>query len=103
ELYLIGPHGLLCCVDAATGREHYRQRLGAEVSASPVFANGRIYIVDEEGTTTVIEPGRAFRRLAVNRLHERVQASPAIAGKEIFLRTEKALYCIVDLSLERAL
>jgi outer membrane protein assembly factor BamB len=103
ELYLIGPHGLLSCVDAATGREHYRERLGGEVSASPVFANGRIYIVDEEGTTTVIQPGRVFRRLAVNRLHERVQASPAIAGNEILLRTEKAIYCIVDLSRERAL
>jgi outer membrane protein assembly factor BamB len=103
ELYLIGPYGFLTCVDATTGRECYRERLAAEVSASPVFADGRIYIVDEEGTTTVIRLGRVFRKLAVNRLHERVQASPAIAGNEIFLRTEKALYCIVNLSLERDL
>jgi outer membrane protein assembly factor BamB len=103
ELYLIGPHGLLSCLNASTGREHYRERLGAEVSASPVFADGRIYVVDEEGTTTVVQPGRVFRKLAVNRLHERVQASPAIAGNEIFLRTDRALYCIVNLSRERAL
>src|SRR5262249_52086271 len=103
QLYLIGPHGILSCVDAATGREHYRERLGAEVSASPVYADGRIYIVNEEGTTTVIKPGRTFQKLAINRLHERVQASPAVAGNEIFLRTEKALYSIVDLSLERPL
>jgi outer membrane protein assembly factor BamB len=103
ELYLVGPHGILSCVDPSTGREYYRERLGAEVSASPVYADGRIYIVNEEGTTTVIKPGRVFQKLAVNRLHERVQASPAISGNEIFLRTEKALYCIVDLSVEGAL
>ena len=66
ELYVVTDGGIATCLDAKTGGVVWQQRLGGTYSASPVFADGRIYFLAEQGVTTVIAPGREFRRLAAN-------------------------------------
>jgi outer membrane protein assembly factor BamB len=94
ELYVVNDTGILTTVDARTGAIHYQQRLGGNYSASPVFADGRIYFQSEEGVTTVIPPGKQFGRLATNRLDGATLASMAIAGGAIFIRSDSHLYRI---------
>jgi outer membrane protein assembly factor BamB len=94
ELYMVSDNGIGTCLDARTGRECWRQRLGGSFSASPVYADGRIYFLSEEGETTVIAPGREFRRLALNRLDGRFLASMAVSGGALYLRSDRHLYRI---------
>lgn len=87
---------ILSCVDARTGKAHYTERLeGLQgVFASPVSANGRVYVTGREGKTAVIQHGHEFKVLATNSLDDGFTASPAIVDKEIYLRGHKYLYCI---------
>jgi outer membrane protein assembly factor BamB len=82
------------CLDALTGRRRWQERLKGTYSASPVYADGRIYFVNEDGVTTVIAPGTEFRSLAVNTLEGTTYASPAVVDGSIFIRTASALYRI---------
>ena len=101
HLYLLHHYQpTLCRVVAKTGREPARPRrlrsLG-NVYASPVAAAGRIYVTDLDGTTVVLAADDATHAkppLAVNYLDDRISASAAIVGGEMFLRGEKSLYCI---------
>lgn len=95
-LYITNDRGIVFCLDAKTGAEVWGpQRIAAAIySSSPVLADGKIYISNEEGTTTVMKAGRQFEVLAVNKLDEYTLSSPAVSEGQIFLRTEKALYCI---------
>jgi outer membrane protein assembly factor BamB len=95
-LYSIKEDGIFQCLDAATGDVIYRQRLGGTFSASPVFAGGMIYLVSDEGKTSVVKAGRKFDRVAVNELGERCQASPAISDGRLLIRGEKHLYCLAE-------
>ncbi len=94
--YTVNDRGIVWCLDARTGKEVYGgQRLKPAIySSSPVLADGRIYISNEEGLTTVIKAGPQFEILAENALGEYTLSSPAISDGQIFLRTEKNLYCI---------
>ena len=71
-----------------------RSRLSGAFSASPVYADGRIYFQSEEGVTTVIEPGRTAKILSENALDAPTLASMAIASGSVFLRTATDLYRI---------
>ncbi len=81
---------------ARTGKEIYgRQRLrSGTYSASPVLADGRIYITNEDGVTSVVKAGPKFELLAENDLDDYTLSSPAISDGQIFIRTTKFLYCI---------
>jgi outer membrane protein assembly factor BamB len=92
ELYVINDLGILSCLDARTGRPHYVQRIGGNHSASPVFADGRIYFVSEEGVATVIAPGKTFQKLATSELDGGMLASMAVSRGSIFLRSHTHLY-----------
>jgi outer membrane protein assembly factor BamB len=94
ELYYVSDTGVLSCVDAASGKVVWQQRIEGNYSASPVFADGRIYFQSEEGVTTVIAPGRAYQRLAVNTLDGATLASMAISNGAIFIRSDRHLYRI---------
>ena len=95
ELYFVSDSGgMLTCLDARTGREHYRERLGGSHSASPLFADGRILFPDRDGVTTVVAPGTEFRVLTRNTLPGRILATPAAVGDSLYLRTDAALYRI---------
>jgi outer membrane protein assembly factor BamB len=94
ELYYVSDTGVLSCVDAKTGQTIFQQRLGGNYSASPVFADGRIYVLSEEGMTTVFTPGKTFQKLATNRLDGTTLASIAISDRSLFIRTDTHLYRI---------
>jgi outer membrane protein assembly factor BamB len=94
-LFTVTEAGIAQCLQAATGEILWQQRLGGNYSASPVLANGLIYFPSEEGETVVIRASDQFEEVARNRLApEMVQASPAISGGAIFLRTRGHLYRI---------
>jgi outer membrane protein assembly factor BamB len=89
--------GMLTCLDAKTGKVIFeKERLPGLTSlyASPVAAKDRIYFTGRDGTVVVIKRSDKLAVLATNRLGEGIDASPALVGKELFLRGEKHLYCI---------
>jgi len=92
ELYTISDGGIFSCVDARTGKEHYRERVGGKFTSSPLFADGRIYVCSREGVTTVLKPGVKFEVLAQNKLDSAIMSSPAALDGALFVRTEKAMY-----------
>ena len=96
ELYLVNDAGIATCIDARSGAIVWQQRLGGTYSASPVFADGRIYFLAEQGVTTVIVPGKDFRRLATNTLDGGLLASMAISSGAIYLRTDSHLYRVTE-------
>jgi len=96
-LYMPLDRGTLTCYEARTGEVVYeKQDLGSRntVTASPVAADGRLYLQTEDGECYVVRQGPAFEILAVNKLDETFCASPAVSGGNLFLRGRKHLYCI---------
>ncbi|PAY21562.1 serine/threonine protein kinase [Rhodopirellula sp. SM50] len=98
ELYFVDDGGVASCVDARTGKLHWKERLGGKYSASPFYAAGRIYFQSETGKTTVIAPGKEFKELATNELGngDRTFASFAVIHDAILLRSETHLYRIEE-------
>lgn len=95
--YLRHYQGILTCLYAKTGEEVYsRARLPGigSVYASPVAADGRIYLTSLEGNTIVFTSGPNPEVLSVNTLDDSFSASAALVGKELFLRGDNFLYCI---------
>ena len=99
--YIINDSGIVWCLDAKTGEEIYgRKRLRRSTySASPVLADGKIYITNEDGLTTVLKAGPEFEVLAENRLDDYCLSSPAISDGQIFIRTARYLYAIGERTL----
>jgi outer membrane protein assembly factor BamB len=95
-VYVIRDNGVMFCIDAKTGRTVYGpQRIKpATYSGSPVLADGKIYITNEDGVTVVVRAGPRFELLAENDLEEYTLSSPAVSQGQIFLRTDSALYAI---------
>jgi outer membrane protein assembly factor BamB len=97
RLYMVSDNGIARCLDAKNGEQVWQKRLEGKYTASPVCAEGRVYFFSEEGLTTVIAADAEAKQpnvLAENELDGRFMASPAIAGKSMFLRTDKNLYRI---------
>jgi outer membrane protein assembly factor BamB len=94
--FLKSNSGILTCLDAASGTPYYTERLDAveNVYASPVGADGRVYIVGRDGTTMVLAAGPKLEVLATNRLDEPMDASPALVDGEIYFRGMRHLYRI---------
>jgi outer membrane protein assembly factor BamB len=93
-LFMTNEAGILSCLEASSGEVVWRHRLGGHYSASPVSADGRIYFVSQDGEMPVIAAAREYQLLATNNLDDGCMASPAIAGRALFIRTEKNLYRI---------
>ena len=96
ELYFVSDNGVGTCLDAKTGEQIWRQRIGGNYAASPLFAGGNVYFFSQDGKTTVISAGREYTEVAVNQLPESIMASPAIVGSALILRTEGFLYRIEE-------
>ena len=96
ELYMISNQGVVTCLEAKTGKVNWRHRLGGNYSSSPVLADGHLYFLDEVGTTHVLEPGLKVKVLAKNQIQGKTQASLAISGQAIFLRSDTHLYRIEE-------
>ena len=92
ELYMVSDNGIASCVDAKTGGELWRARLRGNHSASPIYADGRIYFLSEEGESVVIAPGKELKVLATNQLDGATLASMAVSGGSIFIRSDAHLY-----------
>jgi len=114
-IYSMSPYGILAVTDATTLKLVYTQRLemwplihydAVGATASVVLGGKYIYLLDNQGICVVIEPGRTFKQVAYNRIdsfldrpwpistRERTDSAPVFAGKDIFIRGEKYLYCI---------
>jgi outer membrane protein assembly factor BamB len=95
-LYSINDRGIVYCLDAKSGATVYGpQRLRpATYSASPVLADGKIYITDEDGVTSIIRQGPKFELMGENDLGEYTLSSPAMVEGQIFIRTDNFLYAI---------
>ena len=91
-IYAINDGGIATCVDAKTGAVVWSERIGGNFPAAPVFADGRIYACNEEGKVTAFAPGREFKVLGEGQFDAGFMASPAVAGKALFLRTKTHLY-----------
>jgi len=94
HLLVLTDTGVLRCLEAASGKVVWRTRVRGEYYASPVWADGRIYVVNQKGETTVLDVGPTFKVIASNPLGEKCFASPAVAHGAIFLRTASHLFCI---------
>lgn len=90
EIYFNDDKGILSCLDAATGKEHYRERLDGQggYSASPVFAGDHLYFHNGNGITTVVKPGKTFTKVAENQLGEYGLSSFAVVSDGFVIRTE---------------
>ena len=97
--FLSNNSAMLSAFDAASGKAHFEaERLDGlnGVYASPVAADGRVYVVGRDGNTAVLRQGPRLEVLSVNRLDDGFDASPAIVGKQLFLRGRQSLYCIAE-------
>ena len=97
--FLHHNQGILTCLNAKTGKKLYSsQRVEGDgyIFASPVGGGGRVYITDRSGITMVIKHGTTYEVLARNRLDDSFSASPAIVGREMYLRGRQNLYCIAE-------
>jgi outer membrane protein assembly factor BamB len=94
EFYMVSDIGVASCLNVATGKTLWQQRMPGNYSASPVFADGKIYFLSEEGVATVIAPGTEFKKLASNTLDGTTYASIAVSQGSLFIRSETHLYRI---------
>lgn len=94
ELYMVSDLGVVTCLDARSGKQLWRKRLGGAYWASPLYADGKIYFCSEGGTTTVIKPASTFEPLAENSLDGDIMATPALLESSLLIRTRTHLYCI---------
>ncbi len=94
ELYMVSDGGIASCVEAKTGKVHWQERAGGNYSASPLYADGKVYFQNEEGIGVVVKAGKEFQKLASNDLGERTLASYAADDDAFFIRTEQHLYKI---------
>ena len=96
HVYVINDRGIMFCLEARTGREIYgRQRLRpGTYSGSPVLADGRIYITNEDGVTSVVKAGPQFQLLSENEFDDYTLSSPAVSNGRIYFRTTKFLWAI---------
>ena len=95
-MFLVSDSGVGTVLNAATGKRLSQFRLGGNYSASPLFAGGQLYFCDKEGRTKIVEATAKPKVIATNRLEGSLRASPAVLGRAIILRTDKALYRIEE-------
>lgn len=96
-VYVLNNNGLFDAYELKTGKEIYRQRLpqvGSGFSASPVAADGKIYLPNEDGDILVVAAGREFRHIATNSMGELLMATPALSEGVMFVRTAGSLFAI---------
>lgn len=93
-LYSITRDNILHCIEASSGEIVWLKRLCGAYSASPVFADGKIYVLSEEGITLVLRPGAKYDEIERNSLDEKCMASMAVSQGQVYIRSAEHLYCI---------
>jgi outer membrane protein assembly factor BamB len=89
---MIDDAGIGSCIEASSGNVVWSQRVGGNFSASPILADGKIVLLNEEGKATTIAPEREFKLLGEGKFESGFMASPAVDGNDLVLRTKTALY-----------
>lgn len=92
EIYMVSDGGVLTCMDAKTGKEHYTERLPGQFSASPLFSDGKIYLTTETGTGLIVKAGTTFEQLYKTEMGEKTFASFVPGDGAMYVRTETKLY-----------
>lgn len=92
ELYVISDGGIASCFDALTGTHHWTERVDGNYSASPLFADGKIYFANQEGTINVLKPGKTFALADTNQLEGSIMASPLAFDGALIIRSDTAIY-----------
>ena len=93
-IFMASNNGVAFCLDAATGEELWKERLGAEIRASPLVAGDRVYFLAKDGKASIVAAAREYKLIGQPELDEEVIASPAVAGDDLYVRTKKNLYRI---------
>lgn len=93
-IFFVTDQGVLSCANTTSGEVLWTKRLSGNFSASPLYADGRLYLSNREGQTTLVRPGREYEELAVNTLDGQHMASPVIFEESLLLRTNLHLYRI---------
>jgi outer membrane protein assembly factor BamB len=96
-LYVLANNGLFDAYDLKTGDEVYRQRLpyiGSGYSASPVAADGKIYLSSEDGEMIVVRAGRRFEHVATNSIGETLMATPALSERMMYVRGASQVFSV---------
>jgi outer membrane protein assembly factor BamB len=103
RVYMIRSGGLLVCRDLESGKQVYEERVDAPGAyfASPIAADGRIYVASDQGEVTVIKAGDSMQVLAHNKLGESILASPAVAANTLFIRTVKGIWAFKEKAANR--
>ena len=94
KVYGVTSSGVVLCADAATGKIDWDFRVKGKFSASPVAADGKLYLFSEEGNLLTVKLGAEPELVAESKTDGRGQATPSISGGAVFLRTDKTLYCV---------
>ena len=97
RVYTLRNQGILICRDLETGEQLYEQRLPGVTSgfsASPVIADGKLYLSSEDGDVFVVRAGPTFELLATNPMGQPLMATPAISGKLLIVRGERDLFAV---------
>jgi outer membrane protein assembly factor BamB len=99
-LYICQNQAIVRCLNAKTGEVAYQNRIGegGSYSASPVAADGKVYLSSEDGAVFVLKAGNKYEMLAKNEMGEVLMATPAISDGMIFVRGQNNLFCIADKS-----
>ena len=95
-MFWVNDSGIASCIDARTGEQIARKRLGGRFYASVVLIEDKLYAVNRAGQTHVLKATPQFESIALNRLSDDSEfcGSPAVSNGQLFLRSDKFLYCI---------
>lgn len=96
KIYAVNKN-ILKCGDLNTGKQEWDLRVPGPFWASPIFADGKLYLVNKDGKVTIIKPGPEPKIVATNDLKETILATPAVADGAIFLRSDQHLWCFAGL------
>lgn len=95
-LLMISDSGIATCLEQETGEVIWTERIGGKFAASPLLADEKVYIGNQDGEMLVLRPGREYRLLATNQLDSEIMASPAAVQGRLFVRTADSLYCFAQ-------
>ena len=93
-LYVATSYGVLACYDAKTGEKLWSQELGGSFYASPVFADGKVYVTDMTGKTYIVKATRDYQLIGTPEIGEKAVCSPIFQDGKVYLRGMNNLYCI---------
>ena len=94
QFYVLADNGVLSSYDAKTGEVIYQQRLPTSFSASPVAADGKLYLASEDGDVFVVKAGRQYELLSKNAMGQPLMATPALTQGMLIVRGDRAIYAI---------